>query len=86
MTAWKYQMGIHDLLSDEVVEGPEFEAVRDAVVAKIKQAPDYTRDYRVAYDLQDIAEAIAQTENTDDFNDALDRLYDWGDENTVWIG
>ena len=85
MTKWRYQMGIDEFMStpeSDAYDGPDFEKTRDAVVAKIKAAPDYATDM----DLQSIADDLADAVNSKGFNDVLADLYDWADEKLVWVG
>ena len=89
MTAWRYQMGIHDLLG-EADSGPAFEKNRDEIVAKIKESVDYALDtndppFRRT-ELQEIVDEMEDCNESDWFNAVLDVLYDWGDRYLVWIG
>ena len=85
MTKWRYQMGIDEFMStpeSDAYDGPDFEKTRDAIVAKIKVAPDFATDV----DLQSIVDDLADASDSPSFNGALQDLYDWADEKKVWVG
>ena len=85
MANWRYQMGIGKFMSTPesgAYDGPDFEKTRDAVVAKVRAAPDYAADL----DLQSIADDLADAGDSAQFNAVLHDLYDWGDAKLVWVG
>ncbi len=42
--------------------------------------------YATDQTLRNIIDGLAAVENTEEFNGVLGDLYDWADENSVWLG
>jgi hypothetical protein len=85
MAEWKRTIDIKQHLD---ADKPLAE-VRDPIVAILKA----DRAYRSAVDrylfgdsFKDITDNLADAEDVEAFNDWLSALYDWADENRVWIG
>jgi hypothetical protein len=91
MANWRYQMGLHEIIYDaygagDVHDGPVFEGFRDRITTKVKDAPDFAAVGATGDALRDIVSDLEGSEDSDEFNGALDDLYDWGDANLVWVG
>lgn len=59
--------------------------VRDAIVAILKTDPAYTLPHSRFNEFKDAVEAMDDAGDPNDFDEALEDLYDWADEYRVWI-
>ncbi len=78
MTNWKRTINIKQHLDP----AKPFEGVRDAIVRVLRN----DRAYLDGFDFTDIVDEMAETGTVSDFDAALEALYDWADNNLVWIG
>lgn len=87
MAKWKYKLNIKQYLSDR----EDREAVELAARCCITELKKIHKPFCEDLDYEDIVyefEEIAANTNTtcEDFNYALERLYDWADDRRVWLG
>ena len=82
MTNWRYTCDIkqHFMYGDFTEK--DFPKCRDAIVAELKTARDFSTDY----ELEEIVEWLEDAPDLDEFNAVLSNLYDWADDNLVWMG
>jgi hypothetical protein len=78
---WRYTADIKQHLND-AESGEEFFKVRAAVAGELKKAPDY----QPGTDLYGIVADLETAINIEQFNEALDELYDWAEFERVWLG
>lgn len=95
---WRYTICVKQhLVDDREVGGEELKEIARKVAAEIRKATDYRTpeqmlqvkdgDLYRQYDmLGSVVEELENGSDLDDFNSALDLLYEWGDEYRVWIG
>ena len=79
MRRWKRTVNIKDLLTEE--ETPE--AIKAAANGIIERLPDAPTARLVK--AREMADEDPETALLV-FNDGLNRVYDWADENRVWLG
>ncbi len=81
---WRYRVGI-ELPDDDNPSDEVFLAARGAVVAQLRTSPDFSREDITGVWLRDVIDLIETSEDVEEFNEALDELYDWGDSERVII-
>jgi hypothetical protein len=84
VTKWKRQIRIKQFLTDSPAD---WEPVRDAIVEELRRQPEYGP--KLAAIDNEFVELVDEMEDADgcSYLDAcLDALYDWADDNKVWIG
>ena len=83
MTRWKRQIRIKQFLD----EGKPFEEVRDQVVAVLRRQPEYDiESERYDDEFWNIVDEMTDTDTVRYFDLTLNALYDWADDNKIWIG
>lgn len=76
---WRVQIELGDIFHDDDIPFPE---KRDEIVKRVREGcKAFT-----TYELEEILDSLADCEDEDDFDTYWDDLYDWADENRVWIG
>lgn len=89
MAVWKKQIkGVAPLLEAlaDARDEEEFRAARDAVVARLKREPEFDDESTGFTDeYADIVTNLSIAENEHEFDLDLQDLYDWADDNRVWI-
>lgn len=85
MAQWKHTIKLKDLLDDEDVDREEAKRLGGEMALRLL-APEPKRLFGNDIRLQAVIERF-QTDclSQPDFNDILDDLYDWADNNRVWI-
>jgi len=78
--AWKAKIKIKDLLTEEDVPPDKAEELAHAIVRRLKNGLAFSPPCR--RHLIDCFEGVMDQEM---FNDAMDELYDAGDEERVWV-
>lgn len=76
---WKYRLELTDIWRDDSMT---FEERRDAIVARIQNAPFYDE---TEWELPCIVSGLATADEPDWFDDCWDTFYDWADEHSVWV-
>ena len=86
MTTWKSEINISDI-HKEYKEGKlTSQQVSQAVCSKIRRHKDYGDDFElqnIADEFQSVAEDNSST--IDDYDYALNLLYNWADDNKCWV-
>jgi len=83
MVEWKYKLDLLNILK-QYEKGKSFEEVKkEATEVLEKFRNEYFSDDEI---LIEVIERLKNAEDTNEFDDALDELYDWADENRVWLG
>lgn len=80
MAKWKQTIQIKDLLT----EGTDAETIKTAADGIVSRLPSSAPTSRLikAKEMADTDEETALLV----FNDGLDRVYDWADDNRIWLG
>jgi hypothetical protein len=81
MTNWRYTLDIKPAL--RLYDERGFEASRDKVVGILRTSRDYVDGSGELYWL--VAE-LEDAQNVSDFNNVLSAVYDWADDESVWLG
>ena len=83
MAEWKHIVkGVAPLLHDFQDGDIDFESARNGIVEVLRRQPFFTDEGEVF----DIVECdLANAEDISEFDDYMDSLYDWADDNRVWI-
>lgn len=77
--AWKATVNIKDVLTDE--ETPEaIKRAADAIIKRLPGAP-----HRLIMKARGMANEDPETALLV-FNEGLNRVYDWADQNRIWLG
>ena len=76
MKNWEYKINIKQFLSRD-----DFEKTKSGLF-------EYLRTDKVASKIipSDFAIRFNETENEDEFDDVLEELYNYADENNIWLG
>lgn len=83
--AWKFSVNIKPLIGEDTSEEGAQRAgksISDLLSRRLLARDHYATDLT----LRNIIDGFAEIEDTDEFNSVLDDLYDWADENRVWLG
>lgn len=88
MAVWKYRIeGLKPIIDS--YDGSNFIEMRDGFVATLKaqffwaeNPPGDARGSSYWY----VVDEMADARNEDEFDAALNGLYDWGDDYRVWVG
>lgn len=83
--AWKMSVNIKPLIGDDVSEEGAKRAgkgISDLLSRRLLVRDHYATDQT----LRNIIDGLGEVEDVDEFNDVLEDLYDWADENRVWLG
>lgn len=84
MAQWKRVItGVAEALDKIDDYNSNFFEVRDEVVAVFKGDPAY--DFTGIDDFNDAVRELEEAENREDFDFALNEIYDWADRERVWI-
>jgi len=77
---WKYQVHVGDLFAAFEEGKASFEETRNGVVERL-------RDTGIEDDssFDDVVDGITFADDVDEFDRALDDLYDWADDNALWF-
>jgi len=83
MADWKHVVeGVAPLLHDFQDGDIDFESARNGIVEIMRGQPFFNDDE----DFWNIVECdLANAQDISEFDDYMDSLYDWADENLVWI-
>lgn len=91
---WRYVLNLTHLVAQYDTNN-DFPTFRDQVVKRIHKMPDHPTQSDWDHpdwnwsgprdDLQNIGEEFAETTSIAEFDEALSYLYDWADDNRVWI-
>lgn len=83
MTEWRYTIDIKPYLGlNSRTFDTECENSRDAIVSLLRRC----RDYQTSPLLRLLTEEMEACDDLGWFNCILNDLYDWADENKVWMG
>jgi hypothetical protein len=83
MTNWRRTIYIKQHLDPD----QPFEDVRDAIVRVLRNDRAYlSRHGGGDFDFIEIVDEMAEVPTVRDFDLCLDALYDWADDNRIWIG
>lgn len=76
---WDHRLNLADVFHNDDLT---FEAKRDEIVHRIKAARFYRDD---DWTLWSVVDELADTTDTDDFDNVWDAFYDWADAHRVWV-
>ena len=76
---WKHHIDVHDIWQDDTIE---FKERRDKIVERIEASSAWDKDDETIVDLLD---ELAYTDHEGEFDCVWDAIYDWADDNRVWI-
>jgi hypothetical protein len=83
MAEWKATIeGVAPLLSDFHDGDIDFESARNGIVEVLRRQP-FFKDGDEFFDIVECD--LANAEDISEFDDYMDSLYDWADDNRVWI-
>lgn len=95
---WRYTCDIKtpmyppaNVADDWIYDDENFAKIRDGVVAALKTAQDYVPYEEPSQtthqmDFYELVEELSRTPDVPEFNEVLTSIYDWADENRVWLG
>ena len=82
---WKTTVNIKPLIGeDDSEEGAE--RAGDLIGALLSLKLLVHDQYATDQTLRNIIDGLSNVADVDEFNDVLEDLYDWADENRVWLG
>lgn len=87
MSNWKYKIDVVDLW-EKYPEEISFEEFKEELMPILSEAAtdlSYIFQDEETMKLEDIIREIEDSEDEDEFDYAWQNLYDWADENRVWI-
>lgn len=83
MANWKRTVNIKPLIGEDSSDSGAQECARNiSALLQDKLMDLLTHDG----DLMGIVDGFEAVETCDDVNDTLDSLYDWADQNRIWLG
>lgn len=89
MAVWtRTIVGISPIVDRMHGDMTQFKPCRDEIVALLKKDPAYDDEAEFGSENEQFTEAVeelAYAENEGEFDGALAYLYDWADDNRVWI-
>lgn len=83
--AWKMTVNIKPFIGEDASEEGAKRAgmaIHQLLTRRLRGLPLYRDDQ----ELSDILDGLEGVENSDEFNYILADLYDWADENRIWLG
>lgn len=88
MAAWRHKVDVSKWFQDDTLS---FEDQRDGIVGELSRVlggQNVVRDVgeRTFVLLTDIIQDLTEAEDEDEFNGYWTDLYNWADDNLVWIG
>ena len=86
MTDWRYTIVIKRYLTHtSKCTSEELADVRDNIVRAVKRARDYKAQNEEGYQLEEVVDELSAATDVRLLDEALAMLYDWADQNLVWI-
>jgi hypothetical protein len=83
MPSWNIKItGIAPLI-ESWEEGGDITPIRDSVVSKVKDAVGYVEGDDLALD--EALDELSEASTREEFDFAMNELYDWADKERVWI-
>lgn len=82
MIKWNHSIDISDVFHSEALSYPER---RDAIVARFRVAQWFKSAVTAGEDIGYMLDDLASSETASDFDVVWSEIYDWCDENRVWV-
>jgi len=83
--SWKLKVDVTEEFSAFGDEEATFKTTRDLIVAKLEALDLSEFNEQDVEQLDEIVEALRYSPDLDEFDDHWEELYDWADDNRLWI-